>query len=99
MSKNKKPAPQHGVYGGFVGSGTEINISGNSNSNELREFLTDSYSNKYGGSNSFGSKSKSSSLLKRSNSSSGHCEPKHRIKTNNFIGTLGQGFAVSEASD
>jgi hypothetical protein len=80
-----------------VNSGTEINISGASAGNELREFLTDSYSNKYGGSNSFGSKSKNSSLLKRSNSSSGQIPQDKRIKTNNFIGC--QGIAVSEASD
>jgi hypothetical protein len=89
--------------GGLVGSGTEINISGNSN--ELREFLTDSYGNTFkGGSNSFGSKSKNSSLLKRSSSSGGQIAPerevKFKIKSNNFIGpAIGQGIAVSEASD
>ena len=79
---------------GGVGSATEVNISG-SNSNELREFLTDSYSNTK---NSFGDKSKNS--LKRSSSSGGNLDQaiKFQIKTNNYIGPAATGIAVSEAS-
>ena len=62
---------KNNIYGKIVAGGTEINISG-SGSNEIKEFLTDSVGKVGHTSNSFGSKSKTSSKLsqlKRSNSS------------------------------